>query len=341
MADEKNPTQVGGQGAGNQGKDGNKKKTDEEPLPSWANWIGWYFLLLAAIIAGLLAFVWRCFELKSEEGLLLLVIVAGAMGSYVHAATSFSTYVGNRRQRRSWVWWYMLRPFIGIALALIFYFLMRGGLFSTNADANTVDPFGIAAVAALAGMFSKQATDKLREIFDNLFKTEKGDDQRSDKLEAPQLAKDVMVPIQKMSVYTIKQGASEDQVTIRELYEKFQGIVTRLPILDPKDVALYMIHQSLLSKYLAENSLKKADDPSVPFDPKTATLREFLDYADMRDLVQGSLAFVSLTATVEDAKRIMEATKNCQDVFVTETGQKDEPVKGWLTNIEIAKSLKE
>jgi hypothetical protein len=35
-----------------------------------------------------------------------------------------------------------------------------------------MNAYGIAAISALAGMFSKQATDKLREIFDTLFRTQ-------------------------------------------------------------------------------------------------------------------------------------------------------------------------
>lgn len=64
-----------------------------------------------------------------------------------------------------------LRPFIGSALALLVYFAARGGLISGNAGAKDLSPYGIGALAALAGMFSKQATDKLREVFENLFKT--------------------------------------------------------------------------------------------------------------------------------------------------------------------------
>jgi hypothetical protein len=47
-----------------------------------------------------------------------------------------------------------------------------------------VNQYGVAALAALAGMFSKQATDKLDEIFTTMFKTSEqaGDAQRSHKL---------------------------------------------------------------------------------------------------------------------------------------------------------------
>jgi hypothetical protein len=35
-----------------------------------------------------------------------------------------------------------------------------------------LSPHGIAAIAGLDGMFSKQATGKLREVFETLFKTD-------------------------------------------------------------------------------------------------------------------------------------------------------------------------
>ena len=119
-----------------------------------------------------------------DLSLILIVVTVGSLGSYIHSATSFADYVGNRRLAASWVWWYVLRTFIGLALALIFYFVVRGGLLSTGAAAGDVNPFGVAAVSGLVGMFSKQATDKLREVFDTLFRTDRPV-ARADKLSNP------------------------------------------------------------------------------------------------------------------------------------------------------------
>jgi hypothetical protein len=120
-----------------------------------------------------------------DERLILLVIVAGAIGSYIHAATSFADYVGNRKMTRSWLWWYLLRPFIGVALALVFYFVVRAGFLTGGAG--DINPYGVASLAALAGMFSKQATDKLEEVFTTIFRPApgKGDAKRGDKLIGP------------------------------------------------------------------------------------------------------------------------------------------------------------
>jgi hypothetical protein len=110
-------------------------------------------------------------SLWPEARYLCIVAIVGALGAYIHLATSFTEFLGNRNFYASWKWWYGLRPFIGSALAIMVYFAARGGLVSGNAGATDLSPYGIGALAGLAGMFSKQATDKLREVFENLFKT--------------------------------------------------------------------------------------------------------------------------------------------------------------------------
>ena len=129
----------------------------------------------------------RLLTVDPETALLLLVVTSSALGSYIHAATSFATYVGNQRFTMSWTWWYLLRVFIGAALAVLFYFVVRGGLLSAQAESGAVNPYGVAGLAGLVGLFSKQATDKLREVFESLFRTAEGqgDDERKDKLTYP------------------------------------------------------------------------------------------------------------------------------------------------------------
>ena len=126
----------------------------------------------------------RYVELTADVQLLLMVMITGGLGSFVHTATSFTDFVGNEKLTRSWIWWYLLKPFIGMALALIFYVVVRGGLMAGGTEAGKLNVYGIAALAGLAGMFSKQATDKLSEVFDTLFRTAPGvgDAKRKDDL---------------------------------------------------------------------------------------------------------------------------------------------------------------
>jgi len=122
-----------------------------------------------------------------DVALLILVVLAAAVGSFVHAATLFSTYAGNRKLVVSWIWWYLLRALIGSSLALVFYFAFRGGFLASGTDTKSINPYGVAAISGLVGLFSKQATDKLEEVFTTAFQTKPGagDDARADSLDTP------------------------------------------------------------------------------------------------------------------------------------------------------------
>lgn len=128
-----------------------------------------------------------CFFVTVEVRLLMIVMVAGALGSFIHTATSFGDFVGNNKLSSHWMWWYILRPFIGTALAAIFYLMIRGGFLASGTQAQNINLYGVAALAGMVGMFSKQATDKLGEVFDSLFKTSAGggDARRKDALANP------------------------------------------------------------------------------------------------------------------------------------------------------------
>lgn len=114
-----------------------------------------------------------------DKRVLFTVVVAGALGSMAPVLTSIATFVGNRRFSINWLWWYVLRAPIGVALAVLFYFIIRGGLLLPTVSTNpspfaqdvtvALNIYGIAAFSALAGMFSKQATDKLEEVFNAVF----------------------------------------------------------------------------------------------------------------------------------------------------------------------------
>jgi hypothetical protein len=104
-----------------------------------------------------------------EVRLILIVVSAGALGSFIQGASSLIRHAGEKKLLYRYTWWYILRPFIGSALALIFYFVIRGGFLSVSAGAEAISHFGIAAMAGIVGMFSRYAIDKLREVFTTLF----------------------------------------------------------------------------------------------------------------------------------------------------------------------------
>lgn len=105
----------------------------------------------------------------------LIAMVGGALGSYIHAATSFSAFSGKKALGGSWLWWYILRLPIGAILAFVFYAVIRAGFLAANTAVDSINPYGIVGLAGLVGMFSKQATEKLREVFDTMFKVADAD----------------------------------------------------------------------------------------------------------------------------------------------------------------------
>ena len=111
-------------------------------------------------------------NLPKEIDFLYLVLIAGALGAFLHSVRSFTTFVGNASLRATWMWWYYLHPFLGAILALTFYFTLRGGfvvIASGAVKTSDLSPFAIVSGAVLAGMFSKAATTKLGEIFNVIF----------------------------------------------------------------------------------------------------------------------------------------------------------------------------
>lgn len=136
------------------------------------------------IVLGCLSISRPVNSTELDVRLLLVVGLAGTMGSLLHALGSFADYVGESKLKTSWLLWYFLRPVVGALMGMIFYFLLRGGLLSGQIDPSNVNPYGFVALAALAGMFADQASLKLREVFDTLFKT---NDTRGDTLSAPRV----------------------------------------------------------------------------------------------------------------------------------------------------------
>ena len=74
----------------------------------------------------------------------------------------------------AYVPWYIARPLMGMALGLIFYFLLREGLLAvvtSNSTPESLSEAGLTGIGALVGLFSNEAIKKLRELFNTLFIT--------------------------------------------------------------------------------------------------------------------------------------------------------------------------
>ena len=98
----------------------------------------------------------------------LLAITSGAAGAAIHALTAWATYAGNRQLVSSWLPWIYLRIPIGVLLSILVYLGLRAGIFDTSYMRGEGGVFAVAFVCAISGLFSKQVTDKLSDLIDNL-----------------------------------------------------------------------------------------------------------------------------------------------------------------------------
>ena len=74
----------------------------------------------------------RSGTIEDSSRLIVLVLLAGGVGGILHCLRSYRAFVGNSLLGTTWIWWYILRPFEGAIVALAFYFVLAGGLTSSN-----------------------------------------------------------------------------------------------------------------------------------------------------------------------------------------------------------------
>ncbi|MCV6637648.1 hypothetical protein [Candidatus Albibeggiatoa sp. nov. NOAA] len=108
------------------------------------------------------------------------------------------------------------------------------------------------------------------------------------------------------------------------LDELNSGEWSRLPILNNSGHIESVIHRSDIDRYMAERLRRY---PAT--DLSALTLQDMLnEYSDL----ESHFGVVSEKSTLADAKSVMDKVPNCKDVFVTQNGNLNEEVMGWVTN---------
>ncbi len=100
--------------------------------------------------------------------LMSMVLIVGALGALVGVTRRFLYFAGRDQLTKRDEWSYLMRPVQGAMLALIVYFTLRGGYLGQDQSA-PVNPYGVAALSALVGLFTRHAVSKLTDVFDTLF----------------------------------------------------------------------------------------------------------------------------------------------------------------------------
>jgi len=149
-----------------------------------------------------------------------------------------------------------------------------------------------------------------------------------DKAETPVTS--IMISLSAMVYFSIPQGNTEKDIKLLTLYKKLGEKITRIPVLDAKNVVKYMIHESSINKYLADGG--KLNDSLETFLKKTkANGYEFG--------INAAFIILSEKATIGVAKNKMEEIHFCKDIFITQSGRIGDPVTGWISDVILARFL--
>lgn len=147
---------------------------DPRAGPQGHRWIGVVAGVAPLLCLAGLVWVWppapplQSRVLGDEGSLFMIAALSGALGGALQMARSYAGHLGRGSWDGRWLTWYGLRIPAGVGLALLFYMALRAGLYRGESALGTVNPFGVATLCALAGLFSREALEKLDELFDTL-----------------------------------------------------------------------------------------------------------------------------------------------------------------------------
>jgi len=142
---------------------------------------------------------------------------------------------------------------------------------------------------------------------------------------------DVMIHEADIVAYDLAAGDKPDDIKLSDVRAQMTKISPpsrRLPIRDPARAVLYVIHDSTLSAF-ADKQQKTIDQIA------NLTVGDLLSDAEYKGILEAN-GFVSREATVAAARTVMSSIPQCNDIFVTASGKRDERAIGWLTNTLLA-----
>jgi hypothetical protein len=106
---------------------------------------------------------------------------------------------------------------------------------------------------------------------------------------------------------------------------------SRVPLVDAQMRPLYIVHRSMIDQFM----LERARAGAAPQDLDALTLADLLAEPGMSEMFQSTFTVVSAEATLADVRKAMGNLPDVRDVFVTAAGGRDEPILGWLTNVDL------
>jgi hypothetical protein len=86
------------------------------------------------------------------------------LGGTIRALHSLVKHLGLKDFSFYWSWFYITLPFTSAGLAIVIYFVLRGGFYGGGFGKGLVlNIFSFAALAALTGLFTDNAMERLKQ----------------------------------------------------------------------------------------------------------------------------------------------------------------------------------
>lgn len=144
-----------------------------------------------------------------------------------------------------------------------------------------------------------------------------------------------MIPIEDARVLHLKKGQNDDNIGIKAdiIDPVIKKGKNRVPVLDADGHIRYMLHRSLIDRFLVAALSERPDQSGRNMD--SFTLKDLVEDPDCHAVVTNSIATLPESTTLADVKTAMEKIPGCADAFITGDGTRRTPVIGWITNIMI------
>ncbi|MFW6221757.1 MAG: CBS domain-containing protein [Fibrobacterota bacterium] len=137
-----------------------------------------------------------------------------------------------------------------------------------------------------------------------------------------------MIPLERMEYYKKEKNDIKLIKLNSEILGKMKKIKqNRLPVLDNRNRVHLIIHRSMIDRFFAQKFIENYQSSK-----DNLNVGHLKNDEEIWPIISKGMAFVRPSDTMADAKREMERTKNCLDVFVTSNGKQDGEVIGWITN---------
>lgn len=142
-----------------------------------------------------------------------------------------------------------------------------------------------------------------------------------------------MVPPNKLFHKTLGR-AKPEEMRLKELLEELKtGGHNRVVVLEDDMSAEYVVHRIMIEEFITAEVFKDGE-PGGGADE--LTLANMLADPGLKEECE-NFVVIKKKATLAEARSSMSTKPDCQDVCVTETGDWNEPVLGWLTNFDLAR----